>query len=214
MCTWFSASWRRFRYDRKCLFSCIYNPQITISPTSLFSANFNGNHVKNHPKPWTCPLNGKVCHDTTGLEAQAALIFVIDSDDKVTVAMVVVLATRAKDNKQREVMGELWHSVQRLLIYYALVQKIDVPTQSTETKHSKLCRLEIFLMMYILLSVYVFWIGGIPLPFSLWPSLVSCKCNIKTFLFPKLWTCRVFHSTLLSSSISILSLLPVLSCVN
>ena len=56
MCTWFSASWQRFRYDRKCLFSCIYNPQITLSPTSLFSANFNGNRVKNHPKPWTCPL--------------------------------------------------------------------------------------------------------------------------------------------------------------
>ena len=66
-CTWFSASWRRFRYDRKCLFSCIYNPQITVSPTSLFayiivsptslfSANFNGNRVKNHPQPWTCPL--------------------------------------------------------------------------------------------------------------------------------------------------------------
>ena len=57
MCTWFSASLRRFWYDRKCLFSCIYNPQITISPTSLFSVNFNGNHVKNHPKPWTCPLS-------------------------------------------------------------------------------------------------------------------------------------------------------------
>ena len=35
MCTWFSASWRHFRYDRKCTFSCIYNPQITISLTSL-----------------------------------------------------------------------------------------------------------------------------------------------------------------------------------
>ena len=57
MCIWFSASWRRFRYYRKCLFSCIYNPQITIWPTSLFSANFNGNRVKNHPKPWTCPLS-------------------------------------------------------------------------------------------------------------------------------------------------------------
>ena len=56
MCKWFSASWQRFRYDRKCLFSCIYNLQITISPTLLFSANFNRNHVKNHPKPWTCPL--------------------------------------------------------------------------------------------------------------------------------------------------------------
>ena len=32
------------------------NPKITVSPTLLFSANFNGNRVKNHPKPWTCPL--------------------------------------------------------------------------------------------------------------------------------------------------------------
>ena len=35
----------------------IYNHEITILPTSLFSVNFNRNHVKNHPKPWTCPLN-------------------------------------------------------------------------------------------------------------------------------------------------------------
>ena len=28
---------------------CIYNLQITVSPTSLFSASFNGNRVKNHP---------------------------------------------------------------------------------------------------------------------------------------------------------------------
>ena len=60
MCTWFSAAGRCFRYDRKCLFSCIYNPQITISPTSLFSMNFNENHIKNHPKPWTCPLSHKL----------------------------------------------------------------------------------------------------------------------------------------------------------
>ena len=30
-------------------FSCIYNPQITVSATSSFSANFDGNRVKNHP---------------------------------------------------------------------------------------------------------------------------------------------------------------------
>ena len=30
-------------------FSRIYNPQITVSPTSSFSASFNGNRVKNHP---------------------------------------------------------------------------------------------------------------------------------------------------------------------
>ena len=50
------ASWRRFSYERKCLFSSIYYLQITISPTSSFSGSFNGNRVKNHPKPWTCPL--------------------------------------------------------------------------------------------------------------------------------------------------------------
>ena len=33
------ASWRRFRYDRKRLFSCIYNPQITVLPISSFSAS-------------------------------------------------------------------------------------------------------------------------------------------------------------------------------
>ena len=38
---------------------CAYNPQITTSPTSLFSANFNGNRVKTHPKPWTWPLTSK-----------------------------------------------------------------------------------------------------------------------------------------------------------
>ena len=30
--------------------SCIYNPQITITPISSSSASFNGNRVKNHPK--------------------------------------------------------------------------------------------------------------------------------------------------------------------
>ena len=36
------ATWRRFRYGIKCLFfPCIYNPQITVSPTSPFSASFN-----------------------------------------------------------------------------------------------------------------------------------------------------------------------------
>ena len=30
-------------------FSCIYNPQIMVSPTSSFSASLNRNRVKNHP---------------------------------------------------------------------------------------------------------------------------------------------------------------------
>ena len=56
------ASWRCFRYDRKCLFSCIYNPQIIISPASSCTASFNGNRIKNHPKPWTCPLTSCQLH--------------------------------------------------------------------------------------------------------------------------------------------------------
>ena len=75
MCTWFSASWRRFRYDRKCLFSCIYNPQITISPTPLFSANFNGNRVKNHPKPRTCPLKFSVFKALTFRDLTSFVVF-------------------------------------------------------------------------------------------------------------------------------------------
>ena len=108
MCTWFSASWRRFRHDRKCLFSCIYNPQITISPTSLFSANFNGNRVKNHPQPWTCPLrkqsmrtkgvlplwfttncctvNSSLC-DTLNHHEQAAISDALSSDPKIELSL-------------------------------------------------------------------------------------------------------------------------------
>ena len=56
MCT-FSVSRWPVRYNRKCLFSCIYNPQTTISPTSSFSVSFNGNCVKDHHQPWTCPLS-------------------------------------------------------------------------------------------------------------------------------------------------------------
>ena len=42
--------------QKNACFRAVYNPQITISPASLFSANFSGNRVKNHPKPWTFPL--------------------------------------------------------------------------------------------------------------------------------------------------------------
>ena len=45
-----------FNVTENAFFSCIYNPQIIISPTSLCTVSFNGNRVKNHPKPWTCPL--------------------------------------------------------------------------------------------------------------------------------------------------------------
>ena len=38
-----------FGTTENAFFSCIYNPQITVSPTSSFSASFNGNRVKNHP---------------------------------------------------------------------------------------------------------------------------------------------------------------------
>ena len=45
-----------FDTTENAFFSCIYIPQITIPPTSSFTANFNGNRVKHHGKPWTCPL--------------------------------------------------------------------------------------------------------------------------------------------------------------
>ena len=49
MVTWLGHHGDAFGTTENALFSCIYNPQITVSPTSLFSASFNGNHVKNHP---------------------------------------------------------------------------------------------------------------------------------------------------------------------
>ena len=38
-----------FSVWQKMPFSCIYNPQITVSPTSSFSVSLNRNRVKNHP---------------------------------------------------------------------------------------------------------------------------------------------------------------------
>ena len=49
MVTWFGRHGDAFGTTENAYFSCIYNPQITVSPTSSFSANFNGNRVKNHP---------------------------------------------------------------------------------------------------------------------------------------------------------------------
>ena len=49
MVTWFGRHGDAFGTTENVFFSCIYNPQITVSPTSSFSASFNGNRVKNHP---------------------------------------------------------------------------------------------------------------------------------------------------------------------
>ena len=58
MVTWFGRHGDAFgTTENALLVSCIYNPQITVSPTSSFPASFNGNLVKSHPEPWTCPLN-------------------------------------------------------------------------------------------------------------------------------------------------------------
>ena len=57
MVMWFGRHGDTFGTTENAFFSCIYNPQITVSPTSSFSASFNGNRVKNHPSPWTCPLS-------------------------------------------------------------------------------------------------------------------------------------------------------------
>ena len=54
--TWFGRHGDTFGTTENAFFSCIYNPQITVSPTSSFSVCCNGNRVKNHPIPWTCPL--------------------------------------------------------------------------------------------------------------------------------------------------------------
>ena len=49
MVTWFGHHGDVFGTTENAFFLCIYNPQITVSPTSSFSASFNGNRVKNHP---------------------------------------------------------------------------------------------------------------------------------------------------------------------
>ena len=49
MVMWFGRHGHAFGTTENALFSCIYNPQITVSPTSLFSVSFNGNCVKKHP---------------------------------------------------------------------------------------------------------------------------------------------------------------------
>ena len=48
MVTWFGRHGNAFGTTENASFSCIYNPQITVSRTSSFSASFNGNCVKNH----------------------------------------------------------------------------------------------------------------------------------------------------------------------
>ena len=49
MVTWFGRHGDALGTIENAFFSCIYNPQITVSPTSSFSASFNVNRVKNHP---------------------------------------------------------------------------------------------------------------------------------------------------------------------
>ena len=49
MVTWFGRHGDAFATTENAFFSCIYNPQITVLPTSSFSASFNGNCIKNHP---------------------------------------------------------------------------------------------------------------------------------------------------------------------
>ena len=49
MVTCFGHHGDAFGTTENAFFSCIYNPQITVSPTSSFSASFNGNRVKITP---------------------------------------------------------------------------------------------------------------------------------------------------------------------
>ena len=47
--TWFGRHGDALGTTENAFFSCIDNPQITVSLTSSFSASFNWNRVKNHP---------------------------------------------------------------------------------------------------------------------------------------------------------------------
>ena len=49
MVMWFGRHGNTFGTTENAFFVCIYNHQITVSPTSSFSASFNENCVKNHP---------------------------------------------------------------------------------------------------------------------------------------------------------------------
>ena len=49
MVTWFGRHGDAFGTTENTFISCIYDPQITVSPTSSFSASFNRNRLKNHP---------------------------------------------------------------------------------------------------------------------------------------------------------------------
>ena len=49
MVTWLGRHDDAFGTTENAFFSSIYNTQITVSPTSLFSVSFNRNRVKNHP---------------------------------------------------------------------------------------------------------------------------------------------------------------------
>ena len=49
MVMWFGCHGDAFGMTENAFISCIYDPQITVSPTSSFSASFNRNRLKNHP---------------------------------------------------------------------------------------------------------------------------------------------------------------------
>ena len=55
MVTWFGRHGDAFGTTENVFFHAFMTLR-SVSPTSSFSVSFNGNRVKNHPEPWTCPL--------------------------------------------------------------------------------------------------------------------------------------------------------------
>ena len=58
--TWFGRHGDAFGTTENAFISCIYDPQITVSPTSSFSASFNGNRVQK--SPLTLDLSFNIVH--------------------------------------------------------------------------------------------------------------------------------------------------------
>ena len=97
----------------------LYNPQITISLTSLFSANFIRNRVKNHPKPCICPLSLIIFYkmqeehqSNVGIKEFPLLLVLCTSDLNWTgggggIGWVIFLLGKYRDIHNRHILNRL-----------------------------------------------------------------------------------------------------------
>ena len=135
------ASWRGFRYDRKCPFSCIYNPQNTVSPTSSFSASFNGNRVKNHPSPWTCPL--RTITDEVPRTSASTFTQLLSSGAVLAQSCLCLYSS-------------LQHLVHFHVEYVLLAEVYPIISLAVVFLLSAVCRLCVFLFLFFCLFVFCF----------------------------------------------------------